>query len=53
MTMATQWQVLRRDFSTFLQGEGKSPNGLRLYLGAVDKLAQWVEANEGRLILES
>jgi integrase/recombinase XerC len=45
--MATQWQVLRRDFSTSLQAEGKSPNTLRLYLGAVDKLAKWVEANAG------
>jgi integrase/recombinase XerC len=45
--MATQWQVLRRDFSTSLQAEGKSPNTLRLYLGAVDKLAQWVRENDG------
>src|SRR4051794_39218127 len=45
--MTTQWQVLRRDFSTSLQAERKSPNTLRLYLGAVDKLAGWVEANAG------
>jgi integrase/recombinase XerC len=45
--MATQWQVLRRDFSTSLQAERKSANTLRLYLGAVDKLAQWAEANSG------
>jgi len=43
--MATQWQVLRRDLSTSLQAERKSPNTLRLYLGAVDKLAQWAEVN--------
>src|SRR4051812_7988929 len=45
--MATQWQVLRRDFSTSLQAERKSPNTLRLYLGAVDKLGQWVADNQG------
>src|SRR3954452_17924527 len=45
--MATQWQVLRRDFSTSLQAERKSPNTLRLYLGAVDKLEQWVKDNNG------
>ncbi len=43
MTLATQWQVLRQDFSTSLQAEGKYPNTLPLYLGAVDKLAQWVD----------
>ena len=47
MTVATQWQVLRRDFSTSLQSERKSANTLRLYLGAVDKLEQWVEKNNG------
>jgi hypothetical protein len=45
--MATRWRVLRRDFSTSLQAEGNSPNTLRLYLGAADKLAQWAEANGG------
>jgi hypothetical protein len=45
--VATEWQVLRRDFSTSLEAEGKSPNTLRLYLGAVDRLAQRVEANGG------
>src|SRR4051794_18799807 len=45
VAMATQWQVLKRDFSTSLQAEGKSANTLRLYLGAVDKLEQWTQAN--------
>jgi integrase/recombinase XerC len=45
--VATQWQVLRRDFSTSLQAEGKSANTLRLYLGAVDKLEQWTRDNGG------
>src|SRR5688572_3382022 len=45
--MAIQRQVIRRDFSTSLQAEAKSPNTLRLYVGAVDKLAQWAEANAG------
>jgi len=30
-----------------MQAERKSANTLRLYLGAVDKLAQWVQANDG------
>ena len=47
MTVATQWQVLRRDYSTSLQAEGKSANTLRLYLGAVDNLASWVQDNDG------
>jgi integrase/recombinase XerC len=45
--VATQWQVFRRDFSTSLQAEGKSANTLRLYLGAVHKLEQWVADNNG------
>ena len=52
MIVATEWQVLRRDFSTSLEAEGKSPNTLRLYLGAVDRLAQRVEANGGPADLE-
>src|SRR3954447_11028981 len=42
----TQWQVLRRGFSTSMQAERKSANTLRLYLGAIDELAGWVEAND-------
>jgi site-specific recombinase XerC len=46
-TVATPWQVLRRDFATSLDAERKSPNTLRLYLGAVDKLAGWVTEQGG------
>jgi len=42
----TQWQVLRRDFSTSMQAERKSANTLRLYLGAIDERAGWA-ANNG------
>ena len=46
--MNPAWQSLRRDFGISLEAERKSPNTLRLYLGAVDKLSQWAEANDGR-----
>jgi hypothetical protein len=39
--MTSRWQHLRRDFATSLRAEGKSPNTLRLYLRAVDKLEKW------------
>lgn len=44
--MGTAWQSFRRDFGISLEAERKSPNTLRLYLGAVDKLAGWAEGNE-------
>ncbi len=45
--MADRWQAFRRDFGVSLKAEGKSPNTLRLYLGAVDKLATWAAQNGG------
>jgi integrase/recombinase XerC len=43
----TTWLSLKRDFSTSLRAENKSPNTLRLYLGAVDKLHTWCLAHDG------
>src|SRR4051794_22957195 len=43
----TAWQQFRRDFSLSLKAEGKSPNTLRLYLGAVDKLGDWCTEHGG------
>ncbi len=45
--MSPLWQSFRRDFGISLEAERKSPNTLRLYLGAVDKLSQWVQVNGG------
>ena len=45
--MADAWQDFRRDFALTLKAERKSPNTLRLYLGAVDKLADWCAAHDG------
>lgn len=45
--MTSEWEALRRDFGISLEAENKSPNTLRLYLGAVDKLSQWGQAHEG------
>jgi site-specific recombinase XerD len=45
--MTSRWQHLRRDFATSLRAEGKSPNTLRLYLRAVDKLEKWCLFNGG------
>jgi integrase/recombinase XerC len=45
--MTSRWQHLRRDFATSLRAEGKSPNTLRLYLGAVDKLETWCLSTGG------
>jgi integrase/recombinase XerC len=45
--MTGAWQSLRRDFGISLEAERKSKNTLRLYLGAVDKLCGWVEAEGG------
>jgi integrase/recombinase XerC len=45
--MADQWQAFRRDFAVSLKAERKSPNTLRLYLGAVDNLAAWAAENSG------
>src|SRR4028119_1122680 len=36
--MTSRWQHPRRDFAISLRAEFKSPNSLRLYLGAVDEL---------------
>jgi integrase/recombinase XerC len=41
------WQQYRRDFALSLKAEGKSANTLRLYLGAVDKLANWCATHGG------
>src|SRR3954453_4765696 len=45
--MAEHWQGFRRDFALSLKAERKSANTLRLYLGAVDKLAGWCAAHSG------
>lgn len=45
--MQDGWQSLRRDFGISLEAERKSPNTIRLYLGAVDKLSGWVEQAGG------
>lgn len=45
--MANEWQALQRDFAISLEAERKSPNTLRLYLGAVDKLSQWSQEHDG------
>ena len=45
--MTPQWQALKRDFGISLEAESKSPNTLRLYLGAVDKLGQWMQEHDG------
>lgn len=45
--MGTPWGSFRRDFAVTLKAEGKSANTLRLYLGAVDKLAGWCADNGG------
>ena len=45
--MADQWQAFRRVFAVSLKAERKSPNTLRLYLGAVDNLAAWAAENGG------
>ncbi|SET98325.1 phage integrase N-terminal SAM-like domain-containing protein [Geodermatophilus poikilotrophus] len=45
--MPTRWEHLRRDYATCLRAEGKSPNTVRLYLGAVDKLHAWCLAHDG------
>ncbi len=39
--MEQEWTALRRDFATSLRAENKSPNTVRLYTGAVDKLSAW------------
>lgn len=43
----TRWDHVQRDFSVSLRSERKSPNTLRLYLGAVTRLAEWCAANQG------
>ena len=45
--MPTRWEHLRRDYATCLRAEVKSPNTVRLYLGAVDKMHAWCLANDG------
>jgi integrase/recombinase XerC len=39
--------MFRGDFTLTLKAEGKSTNTLRLYLGAVDKLAAWCAEHDG------
>jgi integrase/recombinase XerC len=43
------WRSLCRDFATALRAENKSINTVRLYTGAVDKLASWCTETGGPL----
>jgi integrase/recombinase XerC len=40
----TPWTEFRRDWLVALRAQDKSPNTLRLYTGALDRLAAWAQA---------
>jgi integrase/recombinase XerC len=46
-TRPTPWDDYRRDWTLALRGDHKSPNTIRLYTGALDRLAAWCAANDG------